>query len=340
MKFDHMIDYGVNFLNDMKSQKLIFLFLSLWGIAVQGQPFPQATITNGQVTLTSLLPDPKHGYYRGSRFDWSGAISSLEWKGHQYFGQWFEQYRPTLHDAIMGPVEAFTPIGYDDTKAGGSFLVIGVGMVNKPEEARYSIATEYAILNGGRWKTKSKADHIDYTHKFKDVDYAYDYKKTVLLIKDKPVMVLAHALKNTGSKPIETTVYNHNFFVMDKTLIGPGYEVNFPYPVSGEARENPDLVRVAGNQIVFVKDIAPKKYLYFSDIERHSKDAKDYNFSIENHKTGAAVKITSDQPILKLPMWSAIKTLCPEPYIKVSIKPGETFKWTINYEFYECEVEK
>ncbi|MBK9680609.1 MAG: hypothetical protein IPO69_17430 [Saprospiraceae bacterium] len=39
--------------------------------------------------------------------------TSLEWNGHQYFGQWFETYRPTLHDAIMGPVEAFAPL---DTK--------------------------------------------------------------------------------------------------------------------------------------------------------------------------------------------------------------------------------
>lgn len=324
----------------MKAQNFTFLYFLVFTIGIQAQSFPQSTISNGVIKLTSLLPDPKHGYYRGSRFDWSGTISSLEWKGHQYFGQWFELYRPTLHDAIMGPVEAFTPIGYDETKVGGSFLVIGVGMVTKPLEAKYSIATEYPIVNGGSWKIKSKADHIDYHQKFKDADYAYEYKKTVLLIKNKPEMVLEHSLKNTGNNPIETSVYNHNFFVMDQSLIGPGYEVNFPYKISGVARDNPDLVSVEDHGITFVKDILPKKYLYFADIERHSNDPKDYNFSIENHKTGAAVKITSDQPILKLPMWSAIKTVCPEPYIKVSIKPGETFKWAINYEFYECEVVK
>ncbi len=337
MKFGPTIDYGVNSLNDMKIQKVIFLFLSLWAIVVKAQPFPKASISNGVVKSTLLLPDSEVGYYRGSRFDWSGVISSLEWNGHQYFGQWFEKYRPTLHDAIMGPVEAFTPIGYDEAKVGEAFLVIGVGMVTKPEESKYSIVTEYPIVHGGKWKTKSKADHVDFTHRFKSSDYSYDYKKTVQLIQGKPEMVILHTLKNAGAKTIETSVYNHNFFVMDNTPIGPGYEVKFPYKISGVARENPDLVLVEDNHIVLVKDIAPKKYLYFVDIERHSNDINDYNFSIENHKTGAAVKITGDQPILKLPMWSAIKTICPEPYIKLNIPPGKTMSWTIRYEFYECE---
>ena len=54
------------------------------------------------------LPDPEVGYYRATRFDWSGVISSVDYKGHSYFGQWFEKYDPKIHDAIMGPVEEFT----------------------------------------------------------------------------------------------------------------------------------------------------------------------------------------------------------------------------------------
>lgn len=335
-----MIDYGVNSKILILMKKILFIVLiSLALCDVQAQEgAPKANITNGLIQSTLYLPDPITGYYRGSRFDWAGVISSLQWKGHEYFGQWFETYRPTLHDAIMGPVEAFAPIDYDEAKVGDAFLVIGVGMVTKPEESKYSIVTEYKPVNTGTWKVKAKSDHIDFKHVLKDKSYAYEYIKTVQLTKDKPELVLTHALKNTGEKAIETTVYDHNFFVMDKTFIGPGYEVKFPYGVSGEARDNPDFVKVENNHIVFVQDIPYKKYLYFADIERHSRDRNDYSFNIENHKTGAAVKITCDQPILKLPMWSAIKTVCPEPYIKVSIKPGETMRWKINYEFYECEV--
>ena len=301
---------------------------------------PQTEIKNELIRARLYLPHIKNGYYRGSRFDWAGVIPSLEYKGHQYFGQWFEKYSPTLHDAIMGPVEAFAPISYEESKVGEHFLVIGIGMVTKPEEPKYAISTPYKLVNPGKWKVKSKPDHVDFSHTLKDKKYSYAYKKTVALTAGKPELVLTHSLKNTGITTIETTVYNHNFFVMDNTTIGPGYEVKFPYSISGEARDNPDLVTVEANHIVLVKDIAPKKFLYFAGIQGFGPSYKDYDISIENHKTGAGVRITSDQPIFKLPLWSAIKTLCPEPYIKLSIKPGETFKWSINYEFYECEIKK
>ena len=69
--------------------------------------FPQAEISSSSIRATVLLPDAKSGYYRGTRFDWSGVISSLKWNGHEYFGQWFDRYDPKIHDAIAGPVEEF-----------------------------------------------------------------------------------------------------------------------------------------------------------------------------------------------------------------------------------------
>jgi hypothetical protein len=69
--------------------------------------FPSAEISNGLITAELYLPDPEKGYYRGTRFDWSGNMYSLKTKDHEYFGQWFEKYDPKLHDAIMGPVEEF-----------------------------------------------------------------------------------------------------------------------------------------------------------------------------------------------------------------------------------------
>ena len=146
-------------------------------------------------------------------------MPELEYQGHSYFGQWFEKYSPTLHDAIVGPVDAFTPIGYEEAKAGENFLKIGIGLVTKAEEKPYSFVTPYTIANYGVWKVKKKSDEVTFTHTLKDNVYAYEYKKTVQLPKGKPEMVLLYSLKNTGKQAIETTVYNHNFFVMDKQPI-------------------------------------------------------------------------------------------------------------------------
>ena len=99
---------------------------------------PQSQISNGIITADLKLPDAKDGYYRGVRFDWSGVISDLTYKGHHYFGKWFERYEPTLHDAIMGPVDAYDPIGYDRAKPGEPFVKIGVGTVEKIADEPYA----------------------------------------------------------------------------------------------------------------------------------------------------------------------------------------------------------
>jgi hypothetical protein len=51
-------------------------------------------------------------------------------------------------------------------------------------------------------------------------------------------------------------------------------------------------------------------------------------------KTGAGVRITSDQPLSKLVFWSAPATICPEPYITIKVNPGQEYSWKIMYEFY------
>lgn len=40
---------------------------------------PQAKISNGLVRAKLYLPDSGNGFYRGTRFDWSGVIYSLEY---------------------------------------------------------------------------------------------------------------------------------------------------------------------------------------------------------------------------------------------------------------------
>src|SRR5262252_590961 len=112
------------------------LFRAIIFTQLAAAQFPQAEMFNTRIRAKLYLPNPESGYYRATRFDWSGQIASLEWNGHNYFGQWFERYDPKLHDAIMGPVEEFvTSPGYDEAKPGETFVRIGVGLVRKPDES-------------------------------------------------------------------------------------------------------------------------------------------------------------------------------------------------------------
>src|SRR6187549_2635799 len=85
-------------------QKALILGYSLM-MAASAADAPEASISNGIIEARLYLPDAQNGYYRGTRFDWSGVIYSLRYQGHEYFGTWFERYDPKTHDAITGPVE-------------------------------------------------------------------------------------------------------------------------------------------------------------------------------------------------------------------------------------------
>jgi hypothetical protein len=312
---------------------VLFLFLLISGKPVD--QYPQAEITNGLIHARLYLPDSKTGYYRGARFDWAGVIPELEYKGHSYFGKWHnKEHDPTFHEHTAGPVEEFVPVGYDEAKAGETFLKIGVGMLVKPEEEKYFFATTYKNTNSGTWKVKKKKDQVLFMQTLSDSKYAYEYHKTVQLVPGKPELVLTHSLKNTGKQTIETNVYNHNFFVMDNQPIGPDYTVTFPFTLATEGASEGPLGKLQGNQILFDKVLVNNDHLFYRSITGFSASAKDYDIKIENSKTGAAVRITGDQPLSKIVFWSAPKTVCPEPYIRLSIKPGETVQWKINYQFY------
>jgi hypothetical protein len=282
------------------------------------------------------LPDPESGYYRGTRFDWSGIMPELNYKGHSFISQWFKKYNPTTNDAVMGPAESFSPLGYEEAAPGGSFVELGVGALTRTDSSAYSPFKYYKPLNTGKWKVKKSADCVLFTQKLDDTSYAYLYKKEVRLLKGKPELVLTHSLKNTGKRVIESDVYNHNFFVLDKLPMGPGLVIRFPFILSSSERDGTvGLSAIRGDSIEILRKPEGHESVY-AVLSGYSGSAKDYDIRLENRSTGAGIRITCNRPLSKLAYWGSSSILCPEPYIKVKVLPGETFTWTIRYEFYSA----
>jgi len=321
----------------MRTRLFVGLLACLFSCGLWAQNYPKAEISNGLIHAELMLPDSQNGSYRGTRFDWSGIISSLQFNGHEYFGRWYEHHDPKIHDAITGPVEAFQTndkgLGYDEAKAGQTFIRIGVGTVRKPDEKDYRPYDTYEIVDPGKWTIRKHKDGIEFTQRLKsEQGYTYVYRKTVRLVKGKPQLLLEHSLKNTGRKVIETNQYNHNFFVIDHEVVGPDVVVKFvfsPNPLRGFSGR----AEVRGQEIVFPHELQGKNGV-FSELGGTGTEIKDYDFRIENLKTGAGVRFTSDQPLQKVNFWAISTVAVAEPYIRFKIEPGKESRWTIRYDFY------
>jgi hypothetical protein len=309
--------------------------------------YPSAEISSGDLQLKLYLPDARTGFYRASRFDWSGMIASLIYRGHEYYGPWFQRVDPSVHDftydgadivaspctAAVGPAEEFQALGYNEAKAGGTFVKIGVGALRKPDDSEYDQFRLYELVNGGTWKVQKTAQSIEFTQTLTDPQsgYGYFYRKTVSVSKNE--MTITHRLRNTGSKPIDTNVYNHNFLRIDGAAPGPDYVITVPFAIQSHRPPDAALAEIRGHQIVYKKLLINQDRVA-TPIEGFGTDPKDYDVRIENNGSHAGLRITGDRPLESESLWSIRAVLAFEPFVKIHAAPGEEFSWSMKYTYF------
>jgi hypothetical protein len=310
---------------------------------------PQAEIANSQLKVKLYLPDSADGFYRGTRFDWSGVVADLEYAGHSYYGDWFTQTDPKISDfiyqgseivagpcsAITGPVEEFSVQGYEQAKPGETFLKIGVGILRKPDDAPYTQYRLYEIVNGGKWSVKKSKDAVEFTQELHDEPsgYGYIYHKKLSLVTGKAEMVIEHSFKNTGKRAIDTEVFDHNFLVLDKRPTEAGIAISFPFTITNGPLAGKGLAEFRKNQIVYLKTLTGQETVA-TEIEGFSKSQEDYKIRIENPAAKAGMTISGDRPLSKLSLWSIRSVLAVEPFIDVSVASGTETTWKYHYAYY------
>lgn len=293
---------------------------------------PAVRISNGLVSAILYMPDAQRGYYRGTRFDWSGAVADLQAGGHSYFGRWFPAYDPKKHDAIPGPVQDYvTGQGFDAAPVGGTFIKIGVGVLRKPAEPIRGFPT-LEIVDGGKWTTKLRRNAITFLHEVSDPasGYGYRYVKTVALPPGRRQLILTQRLESTGHNPIDTEMYDHNFFVLDGQPSGPDVEVRFPWTLEPFNMRG-DMVAVSANRLNYRGPIDRPVRM---QLKGFGPGAADHDFRVENRRTGAGVRVTADKPLSDFVFWTSPRTTCPEAYIHVHATRGRPMAWQTIYDFY------
>jgi hypothetical protein len=317
--------------------------------------YPGAEIANGSIRAKIYLPDAAKGFYRGTRFDWSGVLYSLQYQGHDYYGPWFQRMDPKVRDfiydgpdivagpcsAITGPVDEFRPLGWDTAAPGGVFVKIGVGALRKPDDGKYDNYKLYEIADPGRWTIRRRRDSIEFTQALAEPvsGYGYLYRKTLRLAKGRPEMTLEHSLKNTGTRAIETTVYNHNFLVLDRRPPGPGMVITVPFQIQSRRPPNKELAEIRGNQIVYLKTLEGRDVVQ-TPLQGFGDSPAASEIRIESAPLGAGMKIVANRPLASLSLWSIRSTVSMEPFTALSVAPGAEFTWTSTYTYYTLPAGK
>jgi len=73
-------------------------------------------------------------------------------------------------------------------------------------------------------------------------------------------------------------------------------------------------------------------------LEGFSDSVKDHEIRIENSKLGAGMRISTDRPLSSESLWSIRTVIAMEPFVAVSIEPGNEFTWKSTYSYYTLPV--
>lgn len=289
-------------------------------------------ISNDTLKISLHAPDGENGYYRGTRFDWAGVFGSIEYRGCNYAGQWFEKYSPFSHDAVCGPAEEFSPIGLAEAEAGEPFLKIGVGMLEKME-GDYDRFKLHKILNPGSRSLEVSQDRISQRHVLESEEgYAYDYVKEIILTGG-DCFRISHRLENKGSKILRGDVYNHNFFTLGLLETGVSRHLDFPYRPEGDWRAEYSEVGFTDSGIRFTRTLQKGESVFSGNVHEAGKGlhGSPNSFILSEQQTGRGVSAYCEVPMTKAVFWSYHLIACIEPYVDFNIRPGETFSFDIDY---------
>jgi hypothetical protein len=329
------------------------LMLCMFGVPRQWAQAPKVEISNSLIHATIYTPDAAKGFYRGTRFDWSGMIGNLVYAGHTYYAPWFTKTDPTVNDfvyrgddivagpcsAAMGPAEEFVSaegaLGFDKASPGGTFVKIGVGVLRRPDTAKYNRFHLYEVVDPGKWSVQAASDAVHFAQDIADPGsgYGYRYEKTVRLVTGKPELIIEHKLTNTGKRAIESTVYDHNFLVLDGQPTGPAFTVTTPFVIQTKKPSESAAGVIEGNQITYRRNLDAKEN-FATDIAGFGATSKDYNIRVENKQVKAGVVVQGDRPLDSEVIWSIRSVVSVEPFVRLSIQPGQSFTWKYSYTYY------
>ena len=292
-------------------------------------------------TLQLALHEPGDGFYEGTRFDRGGVFASLLFRDVEMAGPWYPSYSPTMHDAVRGPAEEFSVIGFDEADPGGVFLKIGVGLLRRPDSAPYDRFRLYDIVDPGRWEVYTEGERAVFRHV---LDTWYDYRKEVVLT-GPGRFEIRHTL-NAPVRELSGEVYNHNFFTFGRMSVGPSRWIDFPFTPDGDWRSLYDSVGFTPSGIRFSRSLQEGESVYTGNIHEAGREGMPYSLVIRETEPSPdsaacaetlSVRIEGDVPVTRTVLWASQRIACLEPYNAFRSAPGAPFRWTIRYTFQQSQ---
>jgi len=274
--------------------------------------------------------------YNFSRFDWTGKIVKVKFKNIQLSSVESTDCENENHfgKGFYSEFGIDTALGFDEVEVGGWFHKIGVGLLKK-DDTQYLFSKNYEI-KPAEFKVVPKSNKIIISCKSDTLcGYSYLLRKEIEIHDSS--FTIKYYLENTGKKDIITNEYCHNFTAINKDLIGGNYILKFPFQLKpksfGETVNSEQKVDVGINDIKF--NGTPNEPFFFSFLNGSEKIGAAWE--LINLKSKIGISEVGSFKTDKVNLWGCKHVISPELFFNIFIKPGESIKWSRNYNLFTVD---
>jgi len=278
--------------------------------------------------------------YQGTRFDWTGFITQVTLGGsgstHPHTFCVPESLQPGQGTGGIGLCNEFgndLAVGYADARPGDLFPKLGIGLLQRTDEAPYNFFRPYEIAQRFPIEVETAADRATFTVQPLDCrGYAVRLRKTVAAQGNQ--IQIAYQLENVGRQPIVTNEYCHNFVGIDRHPIGPDYRLRLPYRIevempSGVMGRMLGVLAIGDQEIGFRATPHQPFYCLLKGFARSERP----QWELVHVPSGVGMRETDDRAPSRVAVWGTTHVISAEVFVDVHVQPGETQAWTRRYEF-------
>ena len=272
--------------------------------------------------------------YEGSRFDWTGKISSVKFKSLPLTTIEYTESKDVnfLGKGLYNEFGITSPVGFEETPIGGWFHKIGIGLLKK-EHKNYLFHRNH-IIKPTSFDINYENDKIKIICKSELVNgYSYILKKEIRVSENS--FTIDYSLHNTGEKKIITDEYVHNFMAINNALIGEDYTLKFPFPINpslfDETVNNENAVEIGLDNITFNK--TPEQQFFFSNLTGGKE--LEAEWTLTNLKANVGIKEIGNFKTDKINLWGWKHVISPELFFKISLIPGKSLEWSRKFEVFK-----
>lgn len=290
-------------------------------------------LSNQRIELHIDLPEEN---YQSARFDWTGKIVHLSYKGKRLDGIEItdRENDPSIGRGFYNEFGIDSALGFEEAQIGEWFHKIGIGLLKKTTDA-YHFHHPYEI-RAANFEVEKDAKHICMRCSSEEINgYAYVLKKDIHITNEG--FAIQYLLQNTGEKAIITKEYNHNFLSLGQGKIGPDDVMTLDFSLQKEQfgeYVNPEEVVQIGSQ--FIKFSGnPKEQFFCSNLS--GDETVQATWTLLNHQHKLGISERGDFQTDSINLWGWAHVISPELFIRIHLEAGQFLEWSRRYQIFELD---